>query len=250
MNTAQEKVLYQNTTQVSNFILDNLPLLTEGQLRVILVVTRKTIGWHKETDFLRYSQLIELTGLSKPTLSKAVNQLVEAKILRRIDKDEKEIDKMPQGYRGEISYTLNKNLSKDELVKNFNQLKNLTSTGKNSLPYKTNSLQNSISLSKDKEQARGIKSVGDLLKSHSLNRNLPKDNRITKGFQYYAYRAADIAGLKNGGRSRLFQIFQTNKYGEFQVKKTAEVIKHPNYLRLPNESAKAAYLAGAYKKSL
>lgn len=161
------EIYYPNTTQVSNFVLDNQNLFTDGELRVLLVITRKTIGWHKETDFIRYAQLIEITGKSKPTISEAVNSLVAKGLIERVDKDGTPIKVMPQGYRGEIFYTLNK-----QLVKNLNQLKILTSTGKKSLPYKTNS--NKTKLIGKPKKDKSLKNVDNNVDNHQHAFLVPK----------------------------------------------------------------------------
>lgn len=153
--------MYPNTTQVSNIILDNQNLFTDGELRVALAITRKTIGWHKETDFIRYSQLMGITGKSKPTISEAVNGLLQKGIIKRVDIDGRELKKMPQGFRGEVFYTLHK-----ELVKNINQLNSLTSTGKKSLPYKTNSNK-----TKYIGKAQNIKNVDNFVDKPLVDRN-------------------------------------------------------------------------------
>lgn len=257
-----EKVLYQNTTQVSNFILDNLHLFNEGQLKIAMLITRKTIGWHKETDFIRGSQLIKLTGLSKPTVSKAVNDLIQLEVLVRADNEGNEIKDMPQGYRGELNYSLNKNLTAEQLVKNFNQLNILTRTGKKSLPYKTNSLQNSISSSKeegnaDLEDKKGMKSLADIFRSKHLVADdgnvhieigkIKPDNRIGQGWQFYAHEVVEAAGLKNGGRARIFSSFKRKNWGYAQAEKVKVVVKHANFLALKSEDDKVRYLIGALK---
>lgn len=154
------KSMYPNTTQVSNFIIDNQNLLTDGEFRVIIAITRKTVGWHKETDWLSYTQIQEVTGKSKQTISTAVNALLNKGLISRLGEDGRDLKVMPQSYRQKIYYTLNKeavnNLDrlKNDSLKN-DRSKNSTSTGLKSLPYKTNSNKTKLYIGK----AQNIKNV-------------------------------------------------------------------------------------------
>jgi phage replication O-like protein O len=63
-------------TQTPNDLFDHwLPLLKESELKVILVIMRKTFGWHKKKDKISISQLMEKTGLSRETVIIAAKSL-------------------------------------------------------------------------------------------------------------------------------------------------------------------------------
>ena len=64
-----------NYTQLPNVILDNLRSFTDAELRVIMAICRKTIGYHKDTDQLAHSQLVKMTGLSINSIKKARESL-------------------------------------------------------------------------------------------------------------------------------------------------------------------------------
>jgi phage replication O-like protein O len=73
-----------NYTQISNDLLDNhLPNLGEAELKVLLVIMRKTIGWHKIRDKISISQLSSITGLLRETVIKAAKSLVEKHIITK-----------------------------------------------------------------------------------------------------------------------------------------------------------------------
>lgn len=82
-------MMYERTTQVPNVLLDYfLPLLTEAELKLTLVIIRQTFGWidkhtgmRKERDRLSGSQLRERTGLSKRIITKAVQSLIDKGLL-------------------------------------------------------------------------------------------------------------------------------------------------------------------------
>ena len=55
-----------NYTQCPNDILDHwLPHLREAELKVLLVIIRKTFGYHKKRDKISISQIEKITGLHR-----------------------------------------------------------------------------------------------------------------------------------------------------------------------------------------
>lgn len=65
-----------NYTQVSNQFIESMHTLDSSSVKVFLAISRKTIGWHKVSDRISYSQLQNITGLSVNTLKKAIKELV------------------------------------------------------------------------------------------------------------------------------------------------------------------------------
>lgn len=64
-----------NHTQISNdFIENHMKNLSGGATKVFLAISRKTIGWHKETDSISIAQIMDLTGLSNRG---AINCIIE-----------------------------------------------------------------------------------------------------------------------------------------------------------------------------
>lgn len=101
------------------------------------------------------------------------------------------------------------------------------------------------------EAPRSIKIIGSLLKEKLQKiRSKPRSNKIKHKFQAYAVEAADIAGLKNGGRDRLFRLFKQKDYGYAQVEKTKQVVAGAIYKKFATEDQKIRYLIGAYRKNL
>lgn len=56
---------------------DHLKELTGAELKILLAITRKTIGWHKETDWICNQQMMEITGLTKKSVTIAIKKLIE-----------------------------------------------------------------------------------------------------------------------------------------------------------------------------
>ena len=52
-------------TMLPNWLIDAMPGLSEAALKVCLVVARKTIGWHKESDKISLSQFKSATHLHR-----------------------------------------------------------------------------------------------------------------------------------------------------------------------------------------
>lgn len=71
-----------NYTQAPNELFDEwLPLLGMAELKVLMVIIRKTFGWHKVRDRISLSQLEQVTGLERRHVSKAVKSLQERKLI-------------------------------------------------------------------------------------------------------------------------------------------------------------------------
>lgn len=91
-----------NTTPVPNEIINGWAMKLKGsELKVLLLVVRKTLGWildpktglRKEEDWISYSQLKNMTGLSSRPLSNAIDTLCSKYTLIEIrDKDGNKLD--------------------------------------------------------------------------------------------------------------------------------------------------------------
>lgn len=65
-----------NFTQIPNEVFDAyMKKLTPTAFCVLMVIFRKTVGWHKMEDAISLSQLTELTGMCRNTVLKGVNEL-------------------------------------------------------------------------------------------------------------------------------------------------------------------------------
>lgn len=76
-----------NFTAIPNEVFDeHMRSLSGSELKVLLVVCRKTIGFHKDTDSISISQIEEMAGISNRSAIDAVNALVEKNILMKDSK--------------------------------------------------------------------------------------------------------------------------------------------------------------------
>lgn len=74
-----------NHTQIPNEIFDEwLPKLGLAELKVLMVIMRKTFGWHKIRDRISLGQLEKLTGLERRHILKATKTLSEKGLISKI----------------------------------------------------------------------------------------------------------------------------------------------------------------------
>jgi len=87
-------MIENNFTLTPNIIFDCLLKdLSSSELKIILVIIRQTIGWvdqrtgkRKERDRISFSQFAEKTGLSRKSISKAINSLSKRNLIVITDK--------------------------------------------------------------------------------------------------------------------------------------------------------------------
>jgi phage replication O-like protein O len=73
-----------NHTQTPNDLFDHwLPHLNESELKVLLVIIRKTFGWHRVHDIISLSQLQHFTGLSETSVLGAIKSLIQKGVIRK-----------------------------------------------------------------------------------------------------------------------------------------------------------------------
>jgi len=81
------------TVPVPNLLFDQLlPQLNDAELRLILIVLRSTLGWRegddfggwrqKRRDWLTNRQLVRRTGSSSASVSRAIQTLLDAGLIR------------------------------------------------------------------------------------------------------------------------------------------------------------------------
>lgn len=74
-----------NFTMVPNEIIDkHLHELSGAEIKILLAISRKTIGWHKDTDWISNSQMMEMTGLSRQWITTAVNRMIDKGLITKV----------------------------------------------------------------------------------------------------------------------------------------------------------------------
>lgn len=92
-------------TAVDNAVFDEImPTLSGSEWKILSLIIRKTIGWHKELDGIAYSQMRKGTGIkSNTTIQKAVHSLLDKGI---IEQGQTGLKTDPHFYRLNRDYTL------------------------------------------------------------------------------------------------------------------------------------------------
>jgi len=112
----EDKNLYPNSFQVNNFYIDKcLHLLDGNEIKVLLYVIRRIIGFNKQFDFISLSQFEKGikskdgqrldfgVGLSRPSIAKALNQLSKYGFLVELEKTQS--SKIGNAYTLEFDYS-------------------------------------------------------------------------------------------------------------------------------------------------
>lgn len=69
-------------TQIPNIVFDEyLPALNLNELKVLLIILRQTIGFQKRTDWISSKQMEQKTGLSRRSISSAIDLLVNKNLI-------------------------------------------------------------------------------------------------------------------------------------------------------------------------
>ena len=63
-----------NHTQIANSFIERMDEYTGNEVKVFLAICRKTIGWHKVSDKIPYSQISKLTGIPPKHLTRHIEK--------------------------------------------------------------------------------------------------------------------------------------------------------------------------------
>ena len=114
------KILEPNYTQVPNDLFNIIPMLSESEIKVLLVIIRQTIGWHKKKDRISLTQLEDKTGMSRASISGVIKSEIFqtlVKTYRTKRGNEYELIVFEQGSsKSELVQNLNHTSSKSELA--------------------------------------------------------------------------------------------------------------------------------------
>ena len=114
-------------TQLPNDFIDKImPAITPAATLCYMIIARHTFGWHRESDAIPISQFVGQSGLTKPTVTKALRELSDAKIIA--------VTVVNVHGRHTQSYSITGDfvpISKESLPR---EGKNLSLSGKKSLP--------------------------------------------------------------------------------------------------------------------
>lgn len=158
-------------TQIPNYIIDEwMSNMKSSSFKVLMVICRKTLGWQKESDYISQSQIMEITGLSKNAVIRALAELKDKELINVIER---------QGIT--TNYTLNLTSSKTEPVPKENHTSSKTEP--EPVPKRNTQKKNKETI-QNKYYTNGIKELIDkywnnseIFPTHSessLKRNIKK----------------------------------------------------------------------------
>lgn len=91
-------------TKIADVLLDTwLSDLSEAELKTLLVIIRKTVGWNKILDRISHSQF-KKTGLSQRSISRAIESLSNRNFIKITDEYGRILSAQERRYRTEIYY--------------------------------------------------------------------------------------------------------------------------------------------------
>jgi len=152
-------------TDIANEILEALCKvnLSSYQNRVLMAVFRKTYGWNKKKDWISNSQIVDLTGLKKQHVSRALSELKKRNMIIRegfdtsFQKDYEQWKELPK--KVTVTSTGNSVTSTGNSV---------TSTGAHKRNYTKETIQKKTFMS-DSEEIRLSQLLLDLMKENNPN---------------------------------------------------------------------------------
>jgi hypothetical protein len=83
--------LLPNSFQIPNIIVDKfIQMMNGSDLKIYLIIVRKTKGWNKEFDGISLSQFIEYSGISSHnTIRKSLKELVKLNLVKELKQEGK-----------------------------------------------------------------------------------------------------------------------------------------------------------------
>jgi phage replication O-like protein O len=101
----------ENYTKIANELLEAIAAIRiPGEaMQILLVIIRKTCGYHKKKDAISLSQFASITGMKKPNVCRAVKKLLDMNIIKPLSKKIIKIIEKDNAYISE--YELNKDFA-------------------------------------------------------------------------------------------------------------------------------------------
>lgn len=162
-----------NTTQTPNWLYDSeMRKMNETELKVVLLTTRKTLGWFNPTtnerktqDYIAQKQFMEFTGKSHTAIAHAIQSCVECKWIIAKDKEGNLCDTPEKRRRRKVWYQLG-NIFIDKSSKQHSSLDK-----KSSKQHSCTHLSNNVDNTKETNTKENI--VGKADEKSFLQKKIP-----------------------------------------------------------------------------
>lgn len=120
---------------IANSIIEALARhkISPNEWQVLMVIFRKTYGWHKKEDGIPLSQFCEMTGILKPHVHRALKKLAQRNVITRTGN----VTRIGNDYI--VNYQFQKDYDKWEalpklVTRYLNRQRGVTRTGNGALP--------------------------------------------------------------------------------------------------------------------
>lgn len=174
-------------TQMPNHFIDNVMKHTSPSATMCyMVICRYTIGWQKDTDTIAISQFCELTGLTKPTVLKALRELIDIGAIF-----------VQRSGRGK-EYGINNSITIDRACCNTGK-ETLPMMGQKTLPIDVPSKE-SLPVKGKKPLPTSVKEINTQKKGKKLSTT--KDSRLSN-WQFTVYRELTHLHVPHAFRDRV-----------------------------------------------
>ena len=120
-----------NFTMTPNYLFDELlPKMKGSELKVTMILARKTYGWHKKQDEISLSQFMELTGMSRQSVINGLEDGIKRGTIIKVEKGDSKSNSniyalnLYEDEPEEQEEEQQKDQSEDELIEELEGLKN------------------------------------------------------------------------------------------------------------------------------
>ena len=212
-----------NTTPTPNWLYNGeMKKMNETQLKVVLLITRKTLGWfdpktegRKEQDYISQSQFMEFTGKSHTAIAIAIQSSVKNGWIIARDKNGNLCETSEKRRRRKVWYQLGSIFTKKISKQQSGQDKNLS---------------NKVAKKSNKSKQHSCTHLSN--KVDNTKETITKENTCENIFSQEGYLSS-LAGLKRDTKrhiriigiylTRLFERYESQPYSNGDEKQ--EVIK-------------------------
>lgn len=216
------------TTPVpDNFFDEVLPDLSGAEVKVLLYIFRRTFGWKKDSDNISLSQMVSGitkrdgtvldrgTGLSKPTVSRTLQQLVAKGMLRKTRRHSTDNGDEPTTYEPVIAGEI-------PVLKNATRGVSKVDPGVLQNPTHKKQLDNKTVKSNNDREEKTAPKASEIPGGKSPLRELPD---LTVEPELVELIADDIVAQLGDEQSRVFYRLVARKIPEAEIRATLAEIK-------------------------
>lgn len=165
-------------SETPNIVFELMPHLSGAQFKILMLICRKTYGYHEESARIDYNEFMDTTGLTKQSVHEAVNWLAdEAGIIKRQESGKSRSYSFD--YEGTVSFLKNglkirPETGQKEPVEKVDRSKNQTDTGMKTRPIPVKKVDRSTPVQTKKQKTKLLSSDEESAKANRKIEKLKK----------------------------------------------------------------------------